>query len=285
MVRWVLSLCALLGVWGCTRPFAPAAVLNAAVAVEPLSLDPAQAANTGTLAVFSQLQEGLLRLRPDGTPTGALAEGWSVDEKGRRYTFLLGSRNWSDGVPVTAAQFISAWTRMLAPGSQSPALPTLLKVRGAKAFHAGHGDAQSLGLRTPSPDVLEVETQNVEPQFLAQLTSPYLAPQRDDVLQAHPKDFSDPLHFRATGPYQILEWKRGESMLLVANSYYPVSPEIAKVRLVFIPEAEATRRFENGELEVIYPTRNFPKPRASKSVQELLISPEGVISFAKMRWK
>lgn len=256
------------------------------MAVEPLSLDPAQPANAGTLAIFSQLQEGLLRLRADGSPTGALAEGWSVGEQGRRYTFLIGPRKWSDGVAITAPQFISAWTRLLAPGSRSPGLPTLLKIRGAAAFHAGRvTNPQSLGLRSPSPDVLEVETEGVEKIFLAQLTSPYLAPERDDVRRAYPESFSEPLHFRATGPYQVLEWKRGESMLLVANSYYPSPPEITKVRMVFVPEGEAKQRFEKGELEVIYPTRDFPRPRAAPTVREVFLAPDGVISFAQMRWK
>ncbi len=285
MVRRVLALCALLGIFGCTRPFAPAPVLDAAFAVEPLSLDPAQPANAGTLAVFSQLHEGLLRRRPDGAPTGALAEGWSLNEKTRRYTFLLGRRKWSDGVAVTAPQFISAWARLLAPDSDSPALPTLLKIRGARAFHGGRSaEVGTLGLRAPSADVLEVETESLDPSFLAQLTSPYLAPQRDDVIRAYPKHFSDPLHFRATGPYQILEWKRGESMLLVANSYYPTPPEVSKVRVIFVSEAEANRRFEKGELEVTYPTREFPQPRVSPAVQDLFVSPDGLISFAKMRW-
>ncbi len=281
----ILVLCALMGLWGCNRAFAPAPVLEAALAVEPTSLDPAAPANPGGDTVFAQIQEGLLQSHPGKTPSGALAQGWSVGENGLRHTFLLGDRKWSDGVPVTSSQFIASWTRLLRPESKSPALPTLLKIRGAKAFHSGAtSDPNSLGLRAPSLDVLEVETVEADPGFLAQLASPYLAPEREEVLKSHPGESFNPLHLRTTGPYQVLEWKRGQSMLLVANSYYPMAPEITKVRLVFLADAEATRRFHQGELDVLY-TQRESHPQVRPTVRDVFFSPGGVISFAKLRWK
>ncbi len=54
-----------------------------------------------------------------------------------------------------------------------------------------------------------------------------------------------------TGPYQLEEWKRGESMTLRANSsYFGGAPTVAKVTVEFVPEDDArVQRVRDGKLD------------------------------------
>ena len=60
--------------------------------------------------VFRQLYETLIRLDCTGQAKPGLADSWSADESGRRWTFTLRpGAAFSDGLPVTAADVIASW--------------------------------------------------------------------------------------------------------------------------------------------------------------------------------
>jgi peptide/nickel transport system substrate-binding protein len=56
-----------------------------------------------------------------------------------------------------------------------------------------------------------------------------------------------------TGPYQLAEWKRGESMTLNANSsYFGGAPTVAKVTVEFVPDDDArVQRVRDGKLDSV----------------------------------
>ena len=64
-----------------------------------------------------------------------IAADWQVEAAGRVYTFRL-RRDvaWSDGAPVTAADFAFAWRRALDPATAAPFARLLGDIAGAAAW-------------------------------------------------------------------------------------------------------------------------------------------------------
>jgi oligopeptide transport system substrate-binding protein len=116
--------------------------------MEPGTLDPAQALNRLDTLMLS-LFEGLTSAHPvDGSPMAALATHWAVTSDRLRYTFWLRGHKqpggirlpdasalppeysrgrtaapdravarWSDGVPITAHDFVFSWRRVVDPST------------------------------------------------------------------------------------------------------------------------------------------------------------------------
>src|SRR6185437_5050030 len=83
---------------------------------EPDNIDPNRSSFTTEAAVIRQVFEPLLRFDQNLTPQPAAAESYDVSADGRTYTFhLRPDGRWSDGQPVTAAQFEYSWKRILDP--------------------------------------------------------------------------------------------------------------------------------------------------------------------------
>ncbi|MGL4513343.1 MAG: peptide ABC transporter substrate-binding protein [Lacipirellulaceae bacterium] len=81
------------------------------------SLDPAVVTGQPEGRIIESLYEGLVRLSAkDRTPKPGVAERWEVSEDGRTYTFFLRKdAKWSDGSPVTSADFVYSMRRFLDP--------------------------------------------------------------------------------------------------------------------------------------------------------------------------
>ena len=116
-------------------PEAAGAALTVCLGEDLGPLDPQLALDTGELALSRLLYEGLMR--PDGAGgwTCGAAESYRLSEDGRTCTLTLRrDALWSDGVPVTAQDFVYAWERLLAPESASPyALDAALWIEGGEA--------------------------------------------------------------------------------------------------------------------------------------------------------
>lgn len=69
----------------------------------PSAVSPFAAVTPADRALVRLVFSGLVRLGPDGSLVGDLAERWSVDEAGTTWTFVLrDDALWHDGEPVTA---------------------------------------------------------------------------------------------------------------------------------------------------------------------------------------
>ena len=86
----------------------PHRTLTRALGGEPATLDPRLAEDNPALALSLELFEGLTTEAADGRIVPGAAETWTVSEDGRTWTFRLRENlRWSDGTPLTAAQFVA----------------------------------------------------------------------------------------------------------------------------------------------------------------------------------
>src|SRR5271155_3787779 len=110
-----------------------AVTLRRGIGGEPGTLDPGAAGDTFSLEVLGDLYEGLTAESPTGTVVPGVAASWTVDATGTKYTFALRhDAKWSNGAPVRAQDFVTAWTRIIDPSRASPVADNLRFIAGAE---------------------------------------------------------------------------------------------------------------------------------------------------------
>src|ERR1700760_4732362 len=83
---------------------------------EPQSLDPAIITGQLEERLCQALFEGLTTRNAKGVVIPGVAESWTLSPDLLTYTFTLRSNaKWSNGDPVTAADFLHSWERALNP--------------------------------------------------------------------------------------------------------------------------------------------------------------------------
>lgn len=103
------------------------------------TLDPQRMSWQQELRIARLVYEGLVRndvFDPNYRVVPAAAESWTLSPDRRTYTFhLRADARWSDGRPVTAADFVFSWRRAMLPDNASDYTTQFLLIRGARGFY------------------------------------------------------------------------------------------------------------------------------------------------------
>ena len=115
--------------------------LHVASVGEPSELDPHVINAPPDFKIVPMLFESLVIAHPATLePMPGVASFWEISPNLRRYTFHLRSdARWSNGDPVTAADFLYSWRRALSPALGSQYTFLFFAVTGATDFAAGLG--------------------------------------------------------------------------------------------------------------------------------------------------
>ena len=219
------------------------------LAGEPASIDPAGHGDAGSAAIIAQLFETLTTFDPGLNLRPALAESWSVEEAGRRVTFVLrDGLAFSDGSPLTAQDVVASWRRLVDPATPSPLATLLADVVGAQALIEGTStDVDALGVRADGDRRVVVDLVRAASDFPAIVSAPPLAvvPTGTTAIPL------DPSAFVGSGAY-ALEDVTPESLVLRGNEHYWAgAPPIPTVHLVTdIGGGSPVEAYEDGLLDV-----------------------------------
>ncbi len=269
----VLLLGAALG--GCGHPADDAGgQLRRGLSGEPASLDPAGAGDNFSSQVIQDLYEGLTAESPGGEVVPGVASSWRVDARGLRYTFHLRQEAlWSNGEPVRARDFVTAWQRVVDPREHSPGADNLRLVAGATAIIARRAPPGTLGVEAVRDDTLVVtlaEPAAYFPQILADASA-------FPVYSAAAARTHDAASWVSNGPYVLSRWQPGAQLELVRNGRYwdQAHVTIPRVTYQFSSDAGAQyARYRSGQLDLTdeVPANELPALRAAHST-ELVVAP------------
>lgn len=217
----------------------------------PLTLDPGLSYVDDLSEIVEDLFEGLVRFDPDLMITPALARRWRVDHTGTVYRFQLreGLR-WSDGVPLTAHDFVYAWRRNLDPVTEAPLAYQLYLVRGARDYHQGTAsDPSAVGIEAIDDVTVEVQLEKPTSFFLYLLAGPVSFPLPSHVLRSKKEEWADPENLVCSGPFVLAEWQPGKRARLARNRHYrlAIPGNLQSVELPFVmpnPENFVTDRLD-----------------------------------------
>lgn len=154
--------------------------LNVMLETPVESLDPQQATDGTSFEVIADYTDGLMQMDADGQAVNALAESIDVSEDGLTYTFhIREDANWSNGEPVTAADFVFAWQRAVDPevaSEYSYMLSDIGQIVNAQDIIDGTKDKSELGVTAVDDKTLEVKLNVPVSYFLSLMYFPTFYP-------------------------------------------------------------------------------------------------------------
>lgn len=229
--------------------------ISIALSTEPPSLNTLRATDNISFQVLEHLQEGLLRIGPSGELMPGMAQSWDLSGDQALF-YLRPDALWSDGVPVTAHDFVFAWQRVVDPVTASPYASILYAVRNAEAINNGSLPATALGVSARDDHTLVVELEQPTAYFLQLMPFVTFFPVREDFYQAQAQRYAaDTDNMIFNGPYKLAQWVHGASLRLEKNPLYWNRDAVA-IKVIDIPYITPDQNavfnlFRNGSLAMV----------------------------------
>ncbi len=253
---------------GGARTPGDARALNRALATEPESLDPQKSRSVQAAAVLRDIGEGLVTYDAAGEMVPATAESWEVSTDGLSYTFRIrADARWSNGDPVTAADFVFGLQRLVDPATAAFYAAELGNVVNAADIVAGKLEPGELGVSAPDDRTFVISLVRPTPYLLSLLTHPSTFPVHRGSVTQHGDAFARAGNLVSNGAYVLVEWEPGAIIELVRNKNYwndaETSIDVVRYHVVTQEMAEFNR-YRAGELHVTstVPPENFDQIRA-----------------------
>ena len=220
---------------------------------EPISLDPHKANGTWEDRIISDSMMGLTQSGPDGAPLPGMAERWETSADGLTWRFYLRDATWSDGVPVTADDFVFSLRRILDPKSASEYASILYFIKGAQAVNEGKAGLEAVGARALSPKVLELTLSHPAP-YLPEVAKHYtMYPVPKHAVEKWGDGWSRPDRYVGNGPFTVKAWKLGDHVRAVKNPRFFDAKSVCVDEVYYYPTNDAIsaeRRVRRGELDL-----------------------------------
>lgn len=208
---------------------------------EPNSYDPGQETYSYEAAVGRNVFEPLLIPKTDLSDVeGAAASSYDVSSDGITYTFhLRPSAKWSDGKPVTAADFVYGWQRLLNPALAAGYVDPFFDgtVAGAQNYGSVSQTDQNavdsfiagLGLSAPDDHTFVVRLQHPAAYFKWVATLWVGAPIRKDVVE-HAAGGT----FPSTDTTKAEMWAQNKETI-IGNGPFKISEIVSKDHVTLVP--------------------------------------------------
>ena len=265
---------------------------------EPQTLDPQKANLLDEAQIISDLMLGLTTDAPDATPVPGAATHWETSPDGLVWTFHLRDSKWSDGVPVTADDFVYGLRRTLDPKTASIYGYLLYVIKGGQAVNEGKAPLESLGVRALDPRTVEITLEHPAP-YLPELTkhqSFFAAPKH--VVEKYGDNWVRPGRYVSNGPFRLTAWKLGDRITVeknphfydVANvcvdrvNYYPTPDVVSAERRVASGELDVNTRFQSNRFQRLKETMpGFPRTDVALATAYLSFNTRDVAAFKDIR--
>jgi oligopeptide transport system substrate-binding protein len=197
----------------------------------------------------------------------ATASSYTVSSDGLTWTFKIRSNaKWSDGKPVTGADFVYAWQRILDPRLAAPYADPFFDGTIAGAADYANLDAtkdaakipaflSGLGLSAPDASTFVVKLQAPSP-FFKWIASLWMsAPVRKDVVEQYGSDkwATSPTSLITNGQYKVSEMVSKDHITIVPNpNYWGGAPTVTKIiNYEISDDNQAYAKYLNGELDMV----------------------------------
>jgi oligopeptide transport system substrate-binding protein len=239
---------------------APAAdqTMTIAWGAEPPSLDPGLATDTTSSNVILSIMDPLVELNPDTLePEPALAESWEVD--GTTVTFTLREDGtWTNGDPVTAADFEYSWKRTLDPELAADYAYQLYGIVGAAEYNGCEKNCAQMrdqvGVRAVDDYTLEVELTSAQPWFIQQVAHHSFLAVHQETVEQFGADWTEPANIVTNGPFMLESWEHEATINLVKNPDWRDADSVSLERIdgrIIVDGTTRVQAFEAGEVDAL----------------------------------
>lgn len=232
-------------------------------AAEPEYLDPGLMVGQPEGRIAELVFEGLTTIDSvTHLPVPGIAESWETSPDGKLYTFhLRKDAVWSDGMPVTARDFVFAWTRVLDPKLASRYANLIYFIENGQEFNEGRlQDASQLGLKAIDDHTLQVKLRKPVPFFLTLTAFFSYLPVPQHVVEQYAEHWSNPAHIVGNGPFLLAEHQTNAKFEFLKNPRYWNAREVRLERVIAYSIDDihtSANMYEAGILDWV-PSGSFP---------------------------
>lgn len=222
-----------------------------------ISMNSMYATDGMSIEVINAIQDGLMESDADNNLIYAVANSHEVSEDGLTYTFTLRDDViWSNGVAVTAHDFVYAWkTAATSPDSEYSYLFTKdgAAIQGADEVVYEGADISTFGVAALDDFTFQVELSQPTPYFLSLMTFPVFFPLNEEFVSSLGDDYAlIPENLLSNGPFVLDVWQKGTKLELSKNESYYDKDAVSIEKLVFniTPEiSSSVTAFEAGSVD------------------------------------
>jgi oligopeptide transport system substrate-binding protein len=221
---------------------------------EPDTLDPHKAQGQWEYNIVGDMFVGLMTEDAAGNPMFGAATSYTASPDGLTYTFKLRDHTWSDGVKVTAQDYVYSFRRIGDPKFAAQYVSILYPVKNMQAAAEGKVSVDQIGVRAVDDRTLEIQFHFQVP-YLAQLLThftTFAVPRH--VVQKYGDAWVRPENIVTNGPYVLKQWVPNDHIELVRNPRFYDHGNVKIERVLYYPTQDteaALKRFRNGELDLI----------------------------------
>lgn len=231
----------------------PAQVLNLSKENDVITMDSTLATDGMSFEVINMCIEGLETTNENADIVPALAESYDVSDDDLTYTFHLRDAKWSNGDPVTAADFEYAWKDAATDptcdyayifGSDGAC------IKGADEAMGDPAKKDEIAVKAVDDKTLEVTLSRKTPYFVSLTTFPPFYPVNEKFAEEQGDQYGlSPDNLLYCGPFKLDEWVKGNSLKLSKNADYWGADDVAleEININIVPEpSSAALAYENG---------------------------------------
>lgn len=167
---------------------------------------------------------------------------------------------WSNGDPVTAKDFVSAFKRVIDPKTGAPFAVFLKPILNAdKILKGEEKDLSKLGVKEIDEYTLEIELVSPVHHLLSILAHHTTYPFHEKTYEQHKAKWTTPSNIVCNGPYKLIEHVPQSHIKLVKNDQYWDKKNVKTSNIMYYPTEDShaeLKKFINSE---IHTTQTIPQ--------------------------
>lgn len=229
-------------------------VLNRGNGAEPDTLDPQKATGQWENNILGDMLMGLMTEDVKGNPIPGMAESYTTSEDGLVWTFKLRpDAVWSDGVPVTAHDFVFAFQRINDPKTASQYSSLTHIIKNAAQVNTTALPPEAIGAKAIDDKTLEITLEHPAP-YLASLTMHYsFYPVPKHLIEKVGNDWVKPGNYVSNGAFTLTDWRPNEYVRVTKNPRFFDAANVKIDEINYFAQEDQianVKRFRAGELDL-----------------------------------
>jgi ABC-type oligopeptide transport system substrate-binding subunit len=235
--------------------------LRESIAGEPPSLDPGLATDTTSANILLNIMDPLVRLGapPELKAVPGAAQSWT--QKGTTVTLNLRKDvRWTNGQPVTAADYVWSWLRTISPELAADYAYQFSGIKGADAYNSCdpaktncNALRSKVGVKAVGKYRLQIQLTSPQPWFIQQLSHHSFSAVHKATVTKYGNKWTEAANIVTSGPFKLSSWKHDASLTLVKNTKWrnASSVKLNRIVLSIISDAStALNAFKAGNIDV-----------------------------------